>query len=153
MFSGEAGLMGSQVLSLDLDVIITGSLDNLLQYKGAFCTRKSWTPGEETLIDGDIMSFRANDTMERLFWNPIVHMTKTVEEVTQGRERIWVRYVMKDLVKAVDTWDEVCPGQICSYKHHVMRSGKLPEGTRIVSCHGYPRPHQIEQKWRMDYWR
>lgn len=152
MFSVEAGLMGSQVLALDLDIIITGSLDNLLNYKGPFCTRKSWTRGEETLLDGDVMSFRANETMEGLLWKPIAHSPKIVEEVTGGRERAWVRHVLKD-VSEIDTWDVVCPGQVCSYKHHVLKLGKVPDNTRIISCHGYPRPHQIEDKWRTEYWK
>jgi hypothetical protein len=152
MFSEDAGLFGSQVLCLDIDVIITGSLDNLLQYRGLFCTRKSWTRGEETLIDGDIMSFSAGKETEELFWNPLVRDIKKVEELSLGgRERFWVREVLKG--REVDTWQEVFPGQVCSYKFHVMSKGKVPQGTRIISCHGYPRPHQIETKWRTEYWK
>lgn len=151
MFSEEAGLFGSQVLSLDLDLIITGSLDSLLRYNGLFCTRKSWTRGEETLIDGDIMSFRAGKETEDLFWRPIKQATILVEALTQGRERFWVRSVMEG--REVDTWQDTLPGQVCSYKFHVMGRGQVPQGARIISCHGYPRPHQIEQKWRAEYWK
>ena len=151
MFSRDAGLTGSQVLSLDLDIIITGSLDDLLKYNGPFCTRMSWTRGEENLIDGDIMSFRANDTMEELFWKPLAAAPHLIEASTGGRERLWVRHVMKGL--PVDTWQDIAPGQVCSYKFHVRESGKVPDNTRIVSCHGYPRPHQIEEEWRMDFWK
>lgn len=151
MFSEESGLFGSQVLSLDLDVIITGSLDNLLNYKGIFCTRKSWTRGEETLIDGDIMSFKSGKETEEKFWNPLVLDIEKVEQISGGgRERFWVRHVMNGVS---DTWQEVLPGQVCSYKFHVMAKGKVPQGARIISCHGYPRPHQIEQPWRTEYWR
>lgn len=151
MFSKDAGLFGSQVLSLDIDLIITGSLDDLLKYRGLFCTRKSWTRGEETLIDGDIMSFRAGKETEEMFWTPLVQDIRKVEELSNGgRERFWVRHVMNG---KSDTWQDVIPGQVCSYKFHVMGTGEVPQGVRIISCHGHPRPHQIAQPWRMDYWK
>lgn len=152
MFSKEAGLHGSQVLSLDIDLIITGSLDSLLAYDGLFCTRKSWTRGEETLIDGDIMSFKAGPMSESLFWTPLVEDIEKVEQISGGgRERFWVRHVMKTW--EVDTWDQICPGQVCSYKHHIQPQKKVPPSVRIISCHGHPRPHQIEDKWRAKYWK
>lgn len=152
MFSSEANLMGSTVLSLDLDVIITGPLDNLLNYNGQFCTRKSWTKGEETLIDGDVMCFRANDTMRQLFWEPLVQVPVLVEAITQGRERAWVRHCTKHW-ESVDTWQDLIPGEVLSYKYHVMENAIVPKGANIISCHGYPRPHQITQGWRMEYWK
>jgi hypothetical protein len=152
MFSKDAGLFGSQVLCLDIDVIITGALDDLLNYRGMFCTRLSWTRGEETLIDGDIMSFRAGIATENLFWDPIQKDVANAERISGGgRERFWVRHVMGG---HADVWQKEVPGAVCSYKHHVVPNKKqIPEGTKIVSCHGYPRPHQIEDKWRTEYWK
>lgn len=151
MFSEAAGLFGNQVLCLDIDVIITGSLDSLLKYEGTFCTRRSWTRGEETLIDGDIMSFWAGEETEAMFWAPLTRDIEAVEiKSGGGRERFWVRHVMQN--ENVDTWQEVCPGQVMSYKHHIKPNGGLIENTRIVSCHGHPRPHQIEDVWRKKYW-
>ena len=152
MFSEEAGLFGDQVLSLDLDLIITGPLDDLLGYDGLFCTRKSWTRGEETLIDGDIMSFTAGKMNEDLFWKPLKQDIEKVEAISNGgRERLWVRHVMQTW--EVETWDSFIPNQIVSYKHHIRPLGHVPSETRIISCHGYPRPHQIKDKWRMEYWK
>lgn len=152
MFSKEAGLFGSQVLSLDIDLIITGSLDDLLRYDGLFCTRKSWTRGEETLLDGDIMSFKACEESENIFWNPIVADPVLADALSGGgRERFWVRQVMNE--GSADTWDRICPGQVVSYKHHVMKENRVPDAARIISCHGYPRPHQIMQSWREQYWK
>lgn len=152
MFSEFSGLFGQQVLSLDLDVLITGSLDSILNYRGTFCTRKSWTRGEETLIDGDIMSFTAGKMNESLFWKPLEEDIKKVEDISGGgRERFWVRYVMRNW--EVDTWQDILPGQVLSYKHHVKGQKDVPTNARIVSCHGHPRPHQITDKWRMEYWK
>lgn len=152
MFSKEAGLFGSQVLSLDIDLIITGPLDDLLKYDGLFCTRKSFTRGEETLLDGDIMSFKACREIEKMFWDPLLGDIQRVEDISGGgRERFWVRHVMEG--KQADTWQDLLPGQVVSYKHHVRNRGSPPEGTKIISCHGHPRPHQILDKWRTKYWK
>lgn len=152
MFSEQAGLFGNQILCLDIDVIITGSLDPLLEFKGSFCTRRSWTRGEETLIDGDIMSFNAGAHNEDRFWTPLTTNLEEVEKISGGgRERFWVRHVLRD--QNTLTWQEICPGRVLSYKHHIKPAGRVIEGTSIISCHGYPRPHQIEEKWITKYWK
>ena len=151
MFSEAAGLFGHQVLSLDIDLIITGSLDDLLKYEGVFCTRMSWTRGEQHLIDGDIMSFKAGKETEAMFWTPLVKDIKAVEKISGGgRERMWMRYIIGN---KADTWQQLIPGQVCSYKHHFVPTGKIPYGARIISCHGFPRPHQIMDKWRTEFWK
>lgn len=149
MFSKEAGLFGHQVLSLDIDLIITGSLKKIMGYKGLFCTRVAFAPGEEGQLDGDIISFKAGPETEKIFWKPFIKDVKKAEELTQGRERLWVRHVASDIA---DVWQKICPGQVLSYKRHVMRGSRLPRNARIVSCHGSPRPHMITQKFLSKYW-
>lgn len=50
------------------------------------------------------------------------------------------------------TWPEVLPGQVVSYKCHVMKDpkkakhvgdGTVPENARVVCFHGKPRPFEI----------
>lgn len=149
MFSREAGLFGSQVLCLDLDVVITGSLSDIMGYEGHFCARERFAPGQEHLPDGDIMSFHACKEHEELFWDPLVYATKEVEEFTKGRERLWVEEVMG---KRADLFCNVAPGQVRSYKMHVKHNGL--KNARIVSCHGFPRPHQIKnESWLNENWK
>lgn len=149
MFSKAAGLMGYQVLCLDLDVVITGSLKDITDYKGLFCTRLGFAGRDKGQLDGDIMCFRACEETERLFWIPFVNNVREAERLTTGRERFWVRHVAGNVA---DTFDKLCPGQIISYKTHVRRGG-VPRNARIVSCHGHPRPHQIKEKWIQENWK
>lgn len=151
MFSEEAGLFGHQVLSLDIDVVITGPLDDILGYEGLYCTRQSWQKGPEWgLLDGDIMSFRAGPENEQRFWKPLVSDVAEAERISQGRERVWVRHVTGG---KADMWTTVTPSQIVSLKHHVRKRQELPsENIRIVSFHGYPRPHQFSAPWRKENW-
>jgi hypothetical protein len=148
MFSKESGLWGRQVLCLDLDIVIVGNIDPLLEYTGEFCTRSKFMKGEEYKLDGDIMSFKAGQENTERFWAPFVKNPEYVEELTNGRERYWVRHVAGDIA---ERWDKIVPGAVISYKRH-FKKGKHTKQTAIVSCHGAPRPHQIEDKLIKKNW-
>jgi len=150
MFSREAGLFGHQVLCLDLDVVIVGNLRDIMGYKGSFCTRRKFAPTAKLAeIDGDIMSFYAGEENERRFWLPFVKEVERWEHLTLGRERYWIRHCTKD--QEIDCWQDLLPGQVVSYKWHARR--RLPDNARIVSCHGSPRPHEINNGWIKQYWQ
>jgi len=150
MFSREAGLFGHQVLCLDLDVVIVGNLRDIMGYSGEFCTRRKFKPAEAHKIDGDIMSFRAGGGNEKRFWLPFKNDVAAAEELTRGRERYWIRHCIDG---EVDTWQDLYPEQVVSYKWHVRSLRRLPSNARIVSCHGVPRPHEIKDEWIKQYWQ
>jgi hypothetical protein len=147
MFSEKSGLFGNQVLCLDIDVIITGDMTDILSYDGLYCTRASFAPREQGTLDGDIQGFYACADLEKILWKPLEETPAVVESITTGRERYWIRHVMKQ----ADVWQTLFPGQVVSYKRHVR--GTLPANARIVSCHGYPRPHQINEEWIKEKWK
>lgn len=158
MFSRDAGLFGHQVLCLDLDIVIVGSLEKILDYSGQFCARTAYNDRKKqnlkfAPVDGDIMSFRASKKTEELFWKPFIENVQWVENYTQGRERYWMQHIANDWA---DRWEDehIAPGRVISYKRHLMRRwrGRLPKKISIVSCHGKPRPHQIQDEWRKKYW-
>lgn len=153
MYSRDADLFGYQVLALDLDIVIVGSLDDLAAYRGSFCVRSKFAPGQRHKLDGDIISFRADKINEARLWTPFDADPSQVEEITSGRERYWYRHVFQDC----DRWDKIAPGQVISYKRNVRnRRGRLPAGARIVSCHGTPRPHEMppmDQRWIARHWK
>ncbi len=150
MFSKAAGLFGSQVLCLDIDVVITGPLRDIMNYDKLFCVRQRWQQGQEHLPDGDIMSFSAGRESEELFWTPFIENVRAAEDFTKGRERFWINKVTEGVT---DTWAAEAPNQVCSYKKHIRNRREEGVGeARIVSCHGFPRPHDIKEQWRIDNW-
>jgi len=149
MFSSDAGLGDSQVLCIDLDVVIVGDLGPLMDYKGLFCARSKFKHGEEYKLDGDIMSFKAGPEVEKVFWIPFIADVKRAVAMTQGRERYWVRHCANNIA---DRWDQIAPGAVLSYKRHLGHGRPVPKGAAIVSCHGYPRPHQVDDSWVKKYW-
>lgn len=148
MFSKDSGLFGNQNLCLDIDVVITGNLKKMLDYRGIFCTRSRFPRGEEHLLDGDVMSFWGCQENDARFWTPFKYRAEEVEEITGGRERFWISHVTGDIA---DRWDEIMPGAVISYKKHVRGKG-IPEKAKIISFHGYPRPHQAKEPWMENYW-
>ena len=152
-------------LCLDLDLIIVGSLEDIMNYDGLFCARSKFVPGLEYKLDGDIFSFRAGPETEKIFWTPFIKDVKAVEDQTEGRERYWFRHVAEDIA---DRWDKCLPDQVVSYKRDVLRlvrrirKGRgtiirpsnisVPPNARIVSCYGTPRPDQIKADWVKKYW-
>jgi len=158
MFSREAGLFGHQVLCLDIDIVIVNSLAKLMDYKGLFCSRSNF--GDDRIPDGDIMSFRADEESENVFWNPLIEDVPAAEAFAKGRERFWLWKCVQNRDWAL--WDDIAPDSVVSYKKHkVYRTGRIPKGASIVSCHGVPRPHEIVEKaergdrvskWITKYW-
>ena len=149
MFSPEAGLGNKQVLCLDIDVVIVGSLEKIMAYNGLFCTRPKFNPRENHKIDGDIMSFRAGNEAATLFYDPFIANVASAIKLTRGRERYWLRHVASTFA---DRWDKVAPDAVQSYKWHVRRKKVLPPRASIISFHGIPRPHQVNDRWLKDYW-
>jgi len=149
MFSQEAGLKNRQVLCLDLDVVIVGDLKRLMEYDGLFCARAKFKLGEEYKLDGDVMSFRAGPEAESLFWLPFIADVHSAVARTQGRERYWIRDCANDIA---DKWQDVAPGAVLSNKRHMTTRKTVPSDAAIVSCHGYPRPHQVNKPWIKEYW-
>jgi hypothetical protein len=152
MFSESAGLFGNQVLALDLDVVIVGNLDDIGGYNGVFASRSKFAPGQQHKLDGDVTSFLAGRVLEDQLWSPLLNCPKEVMRITGGRERYWFRHRVGNIAAR---WDKKCPGQVVSYKRHVRANGnRVPNGARIVSCHGKPRPHEImDQPWIEEHWR
>lgn len=156
VYSPEAELSG-RVLLLDLDNVITGDLADIASYDGPFCVRawfKGWDQGmrdkrDKRLLDGDMISFEVGET-SRWLWDRFKGNPELRATQTGGRERWYLRDQLTG-DKTPDVWQEIVPEQIVSWKNH-MQNGKVPNGARIVSCHGHPRPHEINQDWVREHW-
>lgn len=135
-YAPNNGLQG-RVVMMDIDIVVTGDLDEMFSYNGYFMTRSTFKGAK--LSGGDIAFFEAG-TMNWI-WN----MDK---EWTEGRERFIYREYLHD---KMDFVQDLYPNQLFSYKNHIRKKG-LPENARLVSCHGNPRPHEIKEKWIKEHW-
>ena len=155
MFCLDSGLReGDQVLALDLDLVIVGSLNDIASYDGEFCARSKFKNPHK--LDGDIVGFRPSEELEELFWNRLIRDFDGILQRTRGAERYWFRETVGRYFEDgdCDRWEELCPGQIVSFKANMKHNPhKLPNNARIVSCHGNPSPHQMQHEWSKEHWK
>jgi hypothetical protein len=147
VYSPEAGLEG-RVLLFDLDNVIVGSLDDMAAYDGPFCVRGRLQYGRPRQPDGDMIAFEAGNPTALSLWDAARHPATPL--ATQGRERDFILQV----VPKADQWQDVCPGQVVSYRHdcRTRHRGKLPPNARVVSMHGRPRPHEVSDEFIVRNW-
>jgi hypothetical protein len=143
VYSPEAELKG-RVILFDLDNVIVGDLSDMAAYDGPLCVRGRLQHGIRPQPDGDMISFDASNVKH--LWD--YARSPNIVKKTDGREREFILQADPHC----DIWQEVCPGQVVSYRHH-CRSVGLPKNARVVSCHGKPRPHEIGDEFIKRHWR
>lgn len=134
---------GTPVLYLDLDVVITGSIDALAFQRTeepltmifnfgpnrSHCAHNSsvmkWTAGDPRV--GAIYSLFTNDVMKKLHG-----------------DQCWIWRVLRDKVA---NWPQK---MIKSYKYDCR--GRDPNGAAVVVFHGDPKPHQCKEDWVRKNW-
>ncbi len=149
--------LSGDVLFLDLDIVITGDIDAMFDYKpGAFCACENWTQIGKGI--GNTSVFR---------WN-VGRNTHIFTDFEADGEGIWRKYGIEQVyISRVIDRMEFWPSDWCvSFKHTLVpywplnffRAPKLPEGTRIVAFTGKPDPDEaaigawpVEQAWKKIY--
>lgn len=144
-FSKDAGLL-DRALMLDIDNIITGSLDDIASYTGDFATRGGFRDGKGRMISGDVISFNPNKC-HNIFDN----LTNNAIEAERQSNGYDGRF-LQDNVTQYDVWEDVLPGQVINYKR-IHEPKNLPENSRVISCTGHPMPHELSHQWVKDSWR
>jgi len=139
-----------QVLCLDLDLIITGSLDDLFDYPGEVMIIKDWIKKDGT-GNSSVYRFEVGAHPEVL---AEFEKTSSKSKRPIAMNRIPVRCT--DGKNALVYW----PDKWCrSFKRHcikpfslfVARETEMPEDTRVLVFHGKPDPHEaiagVSGKW------
>jgi len=169
---GLADLDGD-TLFLDLDIVLTGSLDDFFDYEpGRFCVihdwlekKRAWMPGRDGRV-GNTSVFRFHP--ERHSWL-YEDFRDRQSEILQAY-RIEQQYVTRTLSEDLAFW----PSEwVCSFKRscrpmfplNLMRPPHQPEDMRILAFHGYPLPEQaiagysagmlkstLPATWLREYW-
>lgn len=135
------GLTG-RVLFLDLDIVITGRLDDFFTYRpdADFCVIRNWTHPDRRIGNTSVYRFDVGSRPEVLHRFLQQHATILA---AFPNSQTWVSHCLHD---AIHFWpDEWCR----SFKRHCVPRGplrwirppSLPSGVRIVAFPGQPNPH------------
>lgn len=134
----KPGTFAERVLYLDLDTVICGNIDALMDYTGPFAILRSFLPPSR--YGSAVMSFEPTHghiwerftlgTMDRLYG-----------------DQDWIA----EQTPTADCWQDILPtGTIGSYKVHDLRESN--RGYSVCCFHGEPKPHQVNG-WVRDAWR
>ncbi|MFW5681158.1 MAG: hypothetical protein ACOC3D_12895 [Pseudomonadota bacterium] len=155
------------ILFLDLDVVVTGSLDVFFEHPGRFCIIENWTTPFQRIGNSSVFRFepgREAYVLDAFEADPDAAIASV------DNEQIYVSRHVEELVWWPKAW-------VRSYKFHCLRPGplarflppRLPRGCRIVAFHGKPKPDEaiagswIDKKgrpvqvrsapWLAEHWR
>ena len=135
------------VLFLDLDLVITGSLDTFFDFKpGKYCVIENWTQLGKNI--GNTSCFRF----------PVGKYNYIFEKFQENQKEIWRKYRIEQIFLSTEIKNQVFwPSEWCkSFKHNLLpkwplriwQSAKLPKQTSIVAFTGKPDPDDvINGKW------
>lgn len=173
--NGLGGLSGP-TLFLDLDIVITGSIDCFFDYApGRYCMIHNWVNWRKKLLgrrpavgNSSIFRFDAGPQSDEIYQTFLKEMHRAEDFSQFNTEQAFMTYAMKNPVWWPETW-------VKSYKWNcrpffplnLMVTPSLPKDCRILVFHGRPDPdeaiigyrgkklhHHIRPApWIKDYWR
>ena len=141
------------VLFLDLDLVITGSLDRFFEQAGSFVMIENWTQEGEGIGNSSVFRFEVNGHADIL-----VNFRANAQNIvdTYDNEQI---YVSRQIADHLSYWP---PEWVISFKRHCVPRGtlrrmleapSLPSGAAIVAFHGEPKPEDaIRGHWKRARW-
>ncbi len=154
LFAPELDALHGTTLYLDLDVVLVGALDLLLDMApGRFCIIHNWTHPSRRLGNSSVMRFeigRYPQIFQRYLRDPEGVTAKYRNEQTFLSEQI------DQLEEAGLAW---WPAQWCvSFKRNCLPRGparlilpaKFPADARVIVFHGEPKPPDAARRWRYD---
>lgn len=171
LFARDIAAPGSTILYLDLDVVLTGELDDLLSYRPGedFLGQPDWNRPFFPQFNSSVMRFRAGahpevletflaqvssgQLVRRDEWDAT---TRGTDKVTYrrgwrrfGGDQEWITFALRPK-RGVRT-RSFPRGWVVSYKKHGRRS--LPAGAKVVVFHGSPKPHEVGESYVRENWR
>ena len=148
----DLGGLSGNVLFLDLDVVIVGSINALFTHSGKFLIIRDAKLRRRLIGNSSVYRFevgryvevlerfrREFDTIRQTYRNEQAYLSAAIRE--KGELEFWP-----------EAW---CP----SFKYHCMKpwplsywqDARVPEGAKVVIFHGHPEPHEaiagITHKW------
>ena len=147
-----AGLSGD-VLFLDLDVVVTGSIDVFFDFKPeeTYCVIENWTQMGEGIGNTSVFRLKVGAHAE------VFDALAADPEGTVGRFRNSQTFVSRSISR-MTYW----PAEWCvSFKHTLLprwplnfvATAPLPPETRVVCFTGYPNPdHVRDGRWPTRTW-
>ena len=134
----------SRVFYLDLDVVITGSLDELVKSEGDIVMIENFGPNKKHAAHNSSAMLWTPSDLTQVIFNAFSH--KVTEEL--HGDQCWIWRVMDSFIR------DFSPEFADSYKYRQReewrrnKTGLAP----IIVFHGNPKPHQCNDDWIQKHW-
>jgi hypothetical protein len=136
-------------LWLDLDVIVTGSLDGLVTplTKGIRIA-KNWAQSGWGGCQSSVMYWEGDSgkVINDEFDPGIAHWPPINAPGVLWGDQEWITQLRDEKRLMVEYFN---PADVVSYKYHCRGVG-LPDDAKVVVFHGKPDPSEVSDKWVMD---
>lgn len=147
MFSDEARCLGDRVMLVDVDMVLTGSVDHLFDHDAPFVgwqPRKSWGHGDRL---GGGMYLMTTGAHPEVFYEFEGESSITEARAAgfRGSDQAWISY---KLCGDVDLW----PHSAGVYSIRDI-GNSLPEDACLVQFNGPVKPWQSGLRWVKQNWR
>ena len=156
LFAPPYCLDGEQIVAIDLDVVITGNIDWILDWRGDFCGLGAWTTtnGEITrkYYNGSLWSLKPGYATH-VWENFGAHADEVMKTHYSDQE-----YISEQIVNA-PTFDELYPGKIRGFNtgYWNLKPQERPDGrkTPLWIFHGFPKPLEVYKQidWIKEHWQ
>ena len=144
----EHGLTG-KMFYIDLDMIITGNLNDIMNYKGPFGilgTENIFCEKRGNGYNSSIMIYESGFGKE---------IYQVLEKYSKYLWKAIMRFdfFLEMMVLNADELQKVFPEQIQDYVTTCKGKEKVPENCRIICFPRDPKPHECHEPWINIYWK
>lgn len=145
--------LGERIVYLDLDVAITGGLEELAETPGII---KDWLwPGYNSSVmvwdhgdHAEVWSDFRPEIMTRSP-GPYVPAECLAKGMLNGGDQEWITECAG--VYDYEPWPILRPDWCVNYRLHAQ--DWPPVGAKVVSFNGFPKPHEVTEGWVPDVWK
>ena len=125
------GALEGPAVFFDLDTVIVGPIDDLVEVGDDLCILRDFHRPQE--YGSGLMSFRPEKMTE--VWNQFI---RSGCPIMRRGDQAFIERAKPEAEYFQDKW----PGQVVSYKLNCAKRG-VPTYARVVCFHGMPRPHEV----------
>ncbi len=144
--------VAGEALFLDLDVVVTGNLDDFFDYEpGHFCVARNWTQPHAGIGNTSIFRFPVGG--HPYIYDRIMNECERVMD-THRNEQIFISREIADMKFWPDAWCLSFKSSLVpTWPLNFFVAPPLPEGTKVVAFPGKPDPDEaMEGRWPRKHW-
>jgi hypothetical protein len=156
LFAPPPCIEDAQIVAIDLDVVVTGNIDWLMDWRGDFCGLSAWTTANGDMTrkyyNGSLWSLRPG--AHKKVWENFVHRGDEIMKTYYSDQE----YISEQILNA-PTFDELFPGKILGFNTDWwnLQPEHRPDAmkTPLWVFHGFPKPSEAYKKveWIREHWQ